>query len=316
MSTADVLRWVRGHKSSVAGLLLVIAGGAALLGLVRKAHHLKPPARPVAGVVAPAAADSAASAGGALAPSTQQGTEQNARTAKMRSEFENAAHYVDFIQQAMGRPQEGGKFYAMLAWKRCNDLTRHKGAAPVHTGNDPFAEGAAGLIEDIEKRCDGVLETWPTAQALYDVLMTQRGGKDFLLPENGRGIVAPTSRATAAADVDAALKTGDRWAAAEALQNNAGFVDVGNSAGDDGVDRQLHEWSAQVVACELVGNCRGGVEVSLHCVGTGDCAHDDWRDVVRAEVPETHRMIFDTLVQGMRQRVGLAPGGPGADAPN
>ncbi len=312
MSAADVLAWIRDHKSSAAGIVLVVAGCAALVGLAHKAHQLKPRARPAAGVAAPAAADSAASAGGPLTPSAQQGTEQNARTAKMRSEFENTTSYVDFIQQAMGRPQEGGKFYAMLAWKRCNDLTQHAGAAPTHAGNDAFADGAAALVEDIEKRCTGVLEAWPTVQALYDVAMTQRGGKDFLMPENGRGIVAPTTRATASADIDAALKTADRWAAAEALQNNAAFLDVGNSAGDDGVDRQLHEWSAEVVACELVGNCRGGVEVSLHCVSTGDCAHDDWRDVIRAEVPDTHKMIFDTMVEGMRQRVGLAPGRPDA----
>ncbi len=305
MSTADVLLWIRSHKSSVAGLLLVALGCVALVGLARKAHHLKPRPRPVAGVVAPSADSAASGGGGGLTPSAQQGTEQNTRTARMRTEFENAPNYLEFINQAIARPQEGGKFYAMLAWKRCNDLTQHKGAAPVHVGNDAFAEGAAALIEDIEKRCTGVLEAYPTAQALYDVAMNQRGGTDFLMPTDGRGIVTPTARQTADADLDAALKTADRWAVAEALQNNAAFIDVGNSAGDDGVDRQLHEWSAQIVACELVGNCRGGIEVSLHCVGTGDCAHDDFRDVIRGEVPDTHRMIFDTMVEGMRQRVGL-----------
>jgi len=316
MSTFDVLIWIRSHKSSVAGILVVVLGCLALVGLARKAHHLKPRTAVVAGASASAAGGAAASGAERLAPSTRQGTEQNTRTAKMRTEFENATDYRAFIEQAMGRPAEGGKFYAMLAWKRCNDLMKYKGAAATHTGNQAFAEGAAALIEDIEKRCTGVLESWPTAQALYDVVMTQRGGKDFLLPADGRGIVAPTSRSTAAGDIDDALKTGDRWAAAEALQNNAGFLDVGNSAGDDGVDRQLHDWAGQVVACELVGNCRGGVEVSLHCVATGDCAHDDWRDVVRAEVPATHRMIFDTMVSGMRERMGLAPGGPEASNAN
>lgn len=307
MNATDVLLWIRSHKSSVAGLVLVVAGCWALVGLARKAHHLKPRARPVASVVAPAASDAASGGGaGVLTPSAQQGTEQNARTARMRTEFETATNYLDFINQAIARPQEGGKFYAMLAWKRCNDLTRHKGAAPMLPGgNQAFAEGAAALIEDIEKRCTGVLEAYPTVQAFYDVAMNQRGGTDFLMPPDGRGIVSPTARQTANADIDAALRTADRWAVAEALQNNAAFVDVGNSAGDDGVDRQLHEWSAQIVACELVGNCRGGVEVSLHCVGTGECAHDDYRDVIRAEVPDTHRMVFDTMVEGMRHRVGL-----------
>ncbi len=131
------------------------------------------------------------------------------------------------------------------------------------------------------------------------------------MPENGRGIVTPAGRNTANADIDAALRTGDRWAAAEALQDNADFIDAGNSAGDDGVDRQLHEWGAEIVACELVGNCRGGLQASLHCVGTGDCVHDDYRDVVRGQVPETHRAVFDTMVEAMRQRMGMAPGQPG-----
>ena len=313
MSAADVLLWIRGHKASTAGLVLVVAGCIALVSLSRRVHHLKPRA---AGTRVAASASGVASTGGdgKLTPSEQAGTEQNARTAKMRSEFESASSYLDFIQQAMSRPQEGGKFYALLAWKRCNDLTQHAGIAPEHTGDDGFHEASVALIQDIEKRCTGVLETWPGIDALYKIAMEQRGGRDFLLPANGRGIVVPTGRQTADADIDAALKTGDRWAAAEALQNNADFLDVGNSAGDDGVDRQLHEWSAEVVACELVSTCRGGIEVALHCVGTGDCAHDDYRDVILAKVPDTHRTVFDTMLAGMHQRMGLVPGQ--ADAEN
>ena len=313
MSVTDILLWIRGHKASTAGLVLVVAGCIALVGLSRRVHHLKP--RAAATSVAASASVVASSGGdGKLTPSEQAGTEQDARSAKMRSEFEGATGYLDFIQQAMSRPQEGGKFYALLAWKRCNDLTRHAGIAPEHTGDDGFHEASVALIQDIEKRCTGVLETWPGIDALYKIAMEQRGGRDFLLPANGRGIVVPTGRQTADADIDAALKTGDRWAAAEALQNNADFLDVGNSAGDDGVDRQLREWSAEVVACELVSTCRGGIDVALHCVGTGDCAHDDYRDVILAKVPDTHRTVFDTMLAGMHQRVGLVPGQ--ADAEN
>ncbi len=314
MNASDFLYWVRNHKSSAAGLALVVAGCLALVLLARRAHHLQPRARPIA--AAAVAASGAPSPGGSaagLTPSDARGTEQNTRSARMRTEFENAPDYLAFIEQAIGRPQEGGKFYALLAWKRCNDLRGHQGSASVIAGNDAFHDGAAALIEDIEKRCAGVLEKYPAIQPLYDLAMQQRGGKDFLVPEGGRGIVLPAGRDTAKPDIDAALRTGDRWAAAEALENNADFIDVGNSAGDDGVDRQLHEWSAEIVACELVGNCRGGVQASLHCVGTGDCVHDDYRDVVRSEVPDTHRAVFDTMVEGMRQRMGLAPGQPGTD---
>jgi len=308
-----LLLWIRDHKSSAAGLVLVVAGLVALVMLSRKVHHLTPrrPAVAAAASAAQAAAASSVSTNG-LTPSQQAGTEQSARSARMRSEFENATSYLEFIGRAMSRPQEGGKFYAMLAWKRCNDLTHHKGAAETHTGNDAFHDGALALVQDIDKRCTGVLETYPDIYTLYKIVM-ERGGRDFLMPENGRGIVTPASREKANFDIDAALRTGDRWAAAEALQNNADFLDVGNSAGDDGVDRQLHEWAGEIVACELVSSCRGGLEVSLHCVGTGDCAHDDYRDVVLAKVPDTHRMVFDTMLAGIHARMGLVPGKTDSD---
>ena len=309
----EVLAWIRGHKASTAGLVLVIAGCIALVLLARRAHHLPLKPNGATGIGATAVAPGASGGGAGLTPSGQAGTEQNSRTAKMRNEFENAPNYLDFIQQAMNRPQEGGKFYALLAWRRCNDLNQHKGAADTHTGSDAFHDGALALVQDIEKRCAGVQEAYADIQALYTVAMELRGGRDFLLPANGRGIVVPSGRDTANIDIDAAIKTADRWAQAEAVQNNADFLDVGNSAGDDGVDRQLHEWGAEIVACELVGNCRGGIEVSLHCVGTGDCAHDDYRDVIRAKVPDTHRVVFDTMLEGLHLRMGLTPGKTDAD---
>jgi len=306
-----LLLWIRSHKSSVAGLLLVAAGCVALLSLSRKVHHLSPRRAPAAAAPASAATPGATATG--LTPSETVGTEQSSRSARMRSEFDTATSYLDFIGRAMSRPQEGGKFYALLAWKRCNDLAQHHGVAAAHTGSDAFFESALALVQDVERRCTGVLETYPDVQTLYKIAVEQRGGRDFLLPENGRGIVAPASRQNADADIDAALRTGDRWAAAEALQNNAALLDIGNSAGDDGVDRQLHEWAAQTVACELVSSCHGGLEAALHCVATGDCAHDDYRDVVVSKVPDAHRMVFDTMLAGMRARVGLVPDQPGAN---
>ena len=310
---SPVLAWIRGHKSSTAGLVLVVLGCIALVLLARRAHHLQPKPVAASSLSTRASTDAASAGASGLTPTGQVGTEQNTRTARMRNEFENAPNYLEFIQQAMGRPQEGGKFYALLAWRRCNDLNQHKGAAATHTGNDAFHDGALALIQDIEKRCAGVQEAYADVQALYAVAMEQRGGRDFLMPADGRGIVVPSGRGTANADIDAAIRTADRWAQAEALQNNADFLDLGNSAGDDGVDRQLHEWGAEIVACELVGSCRGGVEVSLHCVSTGDCAHDDYRDVVRGKVPDTRRIVFDTMLEGLHLRMGLTPGRTDAD---
>ena len=299
-----LLLWIRQHKSSAAGIVLVVAGCVALVQLSRKVHHLAP-RRPAAAVAAaaPGGTTSIAPASAATA-----GTEQGGRSTRLRSEFENATSDVEFIARAIGRPLEGGKFYAMLAWKRCDQLAQHAGVAATHAGSQAFVERAMARVQAMGRRCAGVPATYPDAMALYKVATEQRGGRDALMPENGRGLVAPASRQTANADIDAALRTGDRWAAAEALRDNADFLDVGNSTGDDGVDRQLREWAAETVACELVGSCRGGVEVSLHCVGSGDCVHDDLRDVIVAKVPEAQRIIFDTMLAGLHERMGLVPG--------
>lgn len=304
----QLLRWVRDHKSSAAGLVLVVLGCWALLSLSRRVHHMSLKPAAAASVATPGAASTSTQDSPGVLPSAQAGTERMSRTAAMRGEFENAARYVDFIPQAMSRPQEGGKFYALMAWKRCDDLAAEPHAAPTHVGSDAFHDTSLALFQDLGKRCTGVAEAWPTLEALYKVVAEQRGGRDFLLPEGGRGVVAPGRRESADADIDAALKSGDRWAAAAVLQANVGFLDVGNSTGDEALDRQLRESGAEIVACELVGDCRGGVAVALHCASTGDCAHDDWRDVVIAQVPDAQRVIFDTMLSGLHARVGLAPG--------
>lgn len=308
MSITEFLHWLRNHKSSAAGIVIVVAGCVALVHLSRRVHHLPPRASLAASAVAAGDVASPTAGRGDPTASAPRGTEQSGRSVKMRAEFENASSVGDFIQQAMSRPQEGGKFYALLAWKRCNDVARHRGGAPVHVGEDAVYEAAATLVDDIARRCAGVLETYPSVQSLYDVAMEQRGGKDLLVPVNGRGIVSPAGRATSSADIDAALRSGDRRAAAEALQSNAEFVDAGIPSADDGTDRQLHELGAEIVGCELVGDCRGGVQSALHCVGTGDCTHDDYRDIVRGQVPEASQSALDAVVDGMRQRMRLASG--------
>jgi hypothetical protein len=314
MSLVSLLVWIREHKTSTAGLVFAVA---ACIGLVRLSHrvhhlHLKPAA--AASGAAAASVDAGPGLAPSVTPSNQAGTEQTPRTARMRGEFENAASYLDFIQQAMSRPQEGGKFYALLAWRRCDELGQHPEIATTHTGDDAFHDGALALVQGFEKRCLGVSQAYPDIQTLYRVVTELRGGTDFLMPAHGRGIVAPSGRDTAGADIDAAIRTGDRWAEAKALRDNADFLDVGNPAGDDGVDRPLREWAAESVACELTGSCRGGIAVSLHCVSTGDCAHDDERDVVRARVPDAQQAVFDSMREGLHLRMGLTPAQAGTDS--
>ena len=275
----QLLFWIRDHKLSSAGLVLVILGCVALVNLSHRVHHLKPR------VVASASGDASP------APSARAAADPVARAAGMRSEFEGATNYVDFIQRASSRPQEGGAFYALLAWQRCSRLHQHPDISATHTGSDAFHDAAMALVADLGRRCAGVPQAYADAPALSR------------LPTEGRGTVAPSSRAAAEADLDAALKTGNPGAAAAALRANAGLLDVGNPSGDPAVDRQMREWAGQIVACEVEGSCRRGIEASLHCATTGDCTHEDDRDVVLARVPDTQRIIFDTILAGLHERM-------------
>ncbi|HYP30235.1 MAG TPA: hypothetical protein VES00_00085, partial [Burkholderiaceae bacterium] len=191
----QALRWVREHKSSAAGLALVVLGCYALLSLWRRVEHL-------GGKPAAAVAAAPASAARGRAPDASQAArgpaERAASTAAMRAEFEAAARYADFIAQAMRRPEQGGEFYALLAWKRCDAVGSHGGGAAPGAGNEAFRADALALVQDLAKRCVGVQVTWPTIDALGQA--AQRGGRDVLLPEDGRGIVAPARRETADAD--------------------------------------------------------------------------------------------------------------------
>jgi hypothetical protein len=292
----QLLGWIRDHKLSTAGLVLVILGCVALSSLSRRVHHLKPRMA----VAAPAAP----SASGVVA--AQAAAEPPERPARMRDEFEGASSYADFIRQALARPEEGGQFYALLAWKRCNELARHGAIASAHTGSDAFHDAAIALVADLDKRCAGVLEATPDTPSQVKSALAQPGRRDVLLPPDGRGFVAPATRATADADLDAALKSGNRVAAAEVLRADAAWLDAGNSTGDPAADRQLRDWAGEIVACELAGTCRGGVEARLHCASSGDCTHEDWRDVVLAQVPEARRIIFDTMLAALRERVAAA----------
>jgi hypothetical protein len=292
----QLLGWIRDHKLSTAGLVLVILGCVALSSLSRRVHHLKPRMA----VAAPAAP----SASGVVA--AQAAAEPPERPARMRDEFEGASSYADFIRQALARPEEGGQFYALLAWKRCNELARHGAIASAHTGSDAFHDAAIALVADLDKRCAGVLEATPDTPSQVKSALAQPGRRDVLLPPDGRGFVAPATRATADADLDAALKSGDRVAAAEVLRADAAWLDAGNSTGDPAADRQLRDWAGEIVACELAGTCRGGVEARLHCASSGDCTHEDWRDVVLAQVPEARRIIFDTMLAALHERVAAA----------
>ena len=233
-----LIDWIRDNKARAASLGFLLAL-CVLIGLMAwHARRLRLPARPTAAAVAVPAAP-------ATSPLPAPLAEPGRRTARMRAEFEGATDYLAFIQVALGRPQEGGKFYALLAWERCD----------------------ARRSDDADKRCAGVKTQYPDLQTLYRVATELRGGRDALLPDNGRGFVSPVTRETAQADVDAAIRSGDRYAIAHAMNANRQFLDL---AGSDGAPR-----AADGAACTAEGGCREAIDKALACATADDCPDEE-----------------------------------------
>ena len=261
--------WLRVHKATAAALALVVAASVALGVAAWRAHHL-----PVTTIVSSgdaAFADPSASTAASPPPPGEGG----ARSARMRAEFEGATDYLAFIQSAMSRPQEGGKFYALLAWRRCDDGGDDKALTFAHaTGEADLAHAPA----DLARRCAAVKTQYPDLQTLYRTVTELRGGRDALLPEGGRGFVFPATRETAQADVDNAIRTGDRYAIAFALKANSRFLDVGTPAADG-----LQVQGGDALACKADGSCKDAIDAARRCVDAGDCTHDDFRDLLPAQ---------------------------------
>jgi hypothetical protein len=247
-----VLEWVGANRARAASLAF-LAALVVLLGLLFwRAHKLRLP--PAAAVAVPVP-----SAPVAVLPANPA---PGQRTARLRAEFDAAPDYLAFIQGALARPQEGGKFYAMLAWERCD----------------------AAHGDEIEKRCTGVKMQYPDLQTLYRVATELRGGRDALLPEGGRGFVAPATRETAQADVDAAIRSGDRYAIAHALNANRSFLDLPGAAaaGSAGAPASAVDIvepagtadTSEGAACGPAG-CGDAMDAVLRCAAAGTCSRED-----------------------------------------
>ncbi|MEP6504402.1 MAG: hypothetical protein ABJD97_13785 [Betaproteobacteria bacterium] len=296
--TPTALDWLRGHKATAVALVLVLVASVALAVTAWRAHHL-----PTTTIVSSGEAALAGPAATTTAPPPSGGG--GARSARMRAEFEGATDYLAFIQSAMSRPQEGGKFYALLAWRRCDDGGDDKALTFSHaTGEADLAAAPA----DLGKRCANVKAQYPDLQMLYRTVTELRGGRDALLPEGGRGFVAPATRETAQADVDGAIRSGDRYAIAFALKANARFLDVGAAPADG-----LQGHAGDVLACKGDGSCKEAVDAAQRCVDAGDCAHEDFRDLLRTPAADAELAAPADAAASETTEIIRVPAGGGSD---
>lgn len=214
-------------------------------------------------------------------------------SAGIRKQFEESSNYAAFIHGSMQRPEEGGRFYALIAFNRCAEISTINAARPEAKPSAEQAK-AAGIIDALKAKCSGVKDYFPDELGFLRVLKSanSKGVPDALLVE--RGVFAPPSRELAAHDVRRAIESGDPYLIAATLDLNIDFLAeklIPEFA--NGNERLVLYLASAAAACEIVGNCNNHYRAIAACLEGAACTQSDYRDYLRELAPARSRELFD-----------------------
>lgn len=227
-------------------------------------------------------------------------------SAAMRSAFETAPNYAAFIQDALQRPAEGGRFYALLAWNRCEEISGTRPNAGPHPDSDAGnRERARQAFAALTQRCEGVKGQFPDQIAFWKLvaLTNARGTPDALLIERGPALLA-ASMAHSEEDLKRAYGTGDPYLIASTFEVNADFFSARlDKEFADGQNRSILYASAAAASCEFMQNCQTQLQPMLYCVASDHCAHLDYRDFLREDLEPAQRTLYDRTRNAILQHL-------------
>lgn len=216
-----------------------------------------------------------------------------APSAAMRARFESAGNYAAFIHDAMQRPSEGGRFYALMAFEKCREILRVELPAGESTAAGPRATAIAGL-RALRQRCEGVPQQFPDEAIVAAALRyaNARGTPDVLFAE--RGLLLPTSPETSAADMARAYASNDPYLIAATLDSNLDFFahKLGDEYRDGGEQGTLYLAMA-AARCEITGDCSNSYRAWIQCVSAPACSSTDYRVMIRTSLPPESRDLYD-----------------------
>lgn len=200
-------------------------------------------------------------------------------SARMRARFEKTDNYAAFIQDAMQRPDEGGLFYATLAFHRCKRVAPLVQVKWAGDGDGAVRAAAVQAWEGYEQRCAGVAGQFPDEAGFMRAikLARARGALDVLAPDGIPSMARSAEDAQRAYTQAQAL--GDPYLIAITLEADApylaGAIDpvFANGANDD-----VFRYATSAAVCELLDACVGGIQSAEVCAIFGRCIHADYRD--------------------------------------
>lgn len=211
---------------------------------------------------------------------------------EMRDRFHSAASYAAFIQDAMQRPDQGGRFYAFVAYQRCREVAALP-ATPQYQGVPAAIAAAQEAVAGLQRRCHGVLEQFPSEAVLQAALLHSNArSPDALLIE--RGSLKPVTRETSGSDIARAFATRDPYLIAGTLDANLDFI--ADRLGPEfahGQEQALLYQAMAAASCEIIGDCEGNYRLALACASGEACSQTNFAAYVRQGVPAESKALYD-----------------------
>jgi hypothetical protein len=232
---------------------------------------------------------------------------------EMRRAFTNADNMRMFIHEAMAHPEQGGRYYAKLAY----DICFHTNLLRLPEEKDVKSEGQRKALVELMRwkdRCAGVDEQvgdrgnfirrviandGATGQ---DVLV--RGSATYNRANESKGPITP---ARALTRLDAASRLEDPWLMSDVISS---YTPMLLEAIAPEVATYLRpEWSlilASSISCELTETCVHGRVTIMRCAMGGPC-FDDERVYILSTVPADQLDAFNAARAAVMKRIRSTP---------
>ncbi len=226
---------------------------------------------------------------------------------QMRRQFETTQNYAAFIQDAMQRPAEGGRFYAAIANARCMAITPLRLDTSAVLKGD-VAERARRYVEDLHRRCNGV-QVDQNSQVTFlrtlsysnskapDALML--GKSDLREAVDAEEIKAQLIHARQSGDPYLMGLRLDQYAESFAPTIDPAYA--GQSA-----PPEVLRAATLAAMCELIGDCVDNLQLYQQCYLDGVCQFPDLRDYLRSQIPAPSWPLFDKTVKALLKIGGKA----------
>lgn len=194
----------------------------------------------------------------------------------------------------MQRPMQGGRYFALLAYIRCQEVTTLRFDDSTTVPEQLEYERAKSKLSEWKRRCEGVGAQYPSESAFMSAIRVSnaKGKPDALLPAGG--ILVQGNREGAARELDRAVASREPYLIAATIETHIeSLVNKLSPQFARDENRRILQLATTAAVCEIVGDCEGGYSVTVLCATAKDCRYNDYRDWLASGLSPDERKLYD-----------------------